>query len=362
MGISDSSLGRFARLTAAAGMVLAGLVLTVLLVWQLSDVVLILFAAILFALLLDSLATLAGRALRLPRALSLALVVLCLTAAVAGTAWVVGPRLGDQLYDLAARLPAATEQITEQLRQQAWGRAVAEDLPGVDELVQLGSLGRISGVFSTTFGVLSHALVIVVIGTYLAISPRQYIDAGLRLLPPAHRGKGHELMDCLGHALRWWLLGRVASMAIVGLLTALGLWLIGMPLVLALSLIAGLLSFVPYVGPVAAAVPALLIGLMGSPYLALYALLVYTAVQLMESYLITPLIQERAVALPPAALITAQLIMAVLFGLFGLLLATPLAVAVIVTVQVLYVRGVLKEDIAVLGQHGAKVTRDAAPR
>lgn len=361
MPSTSSDLVRYARISAVAGAVLLCLGLAAVLLWQLSDVVLILFASVLFSLLLDSLATMVGRWLRLPRALALGLVVLAVVSAILGTAWIVGPRLGNQLYDLAARLPDAVDQITEQLRQQAWGRAIVDDLPSVGELVQLGSLGRISGVFSTTFGALSHVVVIAVVGTYLAISPGQYMGAGLRLLPAAQRHHGRELLTCLGHALRWWLLGRVASMTVVGLLTALGLWLIEMPLVLALSLIAGLLSFVPYLGPVAAAVPALLIGLMGSPYQAVYVLAVYTVVQLMESYVITPLIQERAVALPPAALITAQLIMAVLFGMFGLLLATPLAVAAIVTVQVLYVRKALGEDIPVLGQHGGEA-RDRPAR
>jgi len=351
MAFSHSNLVQYARLAAVVGGVVLALALAATLLWQLSDVALILFGAVLFSLLVDCVAELVARVARIPRLAALALVMLVLFAAVAATAWVIGPRLGNQLYDLAARLPAAFDQITAHLRHQPWGRAIVDDLPTAGDLIQLGSLGRISGVFSTTFGALSHALIIVVIGTYLAIAPGQYIDAALRLLPEAQRHYGRELLESLGHALRWWLLGRIASMTVVGLLTAVGLWLIHMPLIMALSLIAGLLSFVPYLGPVAAAAPALLIGLMASPYQALWALIVYMVVQLLESYLITPLIQERAVSLPPAALITAQLAMAVLFGLLGLLLATPLAVAVIVIVQVLYVRNVLGEDIKVLGQH-----------
>ncbi|MGD8590575.1 MAG: AI-2E family transporter, partial [Chromatiales bacterium] len=155
----------------------------------------------------------------------------------------------------------------------------------------------------------------------------------------------------LGHALRWWLIGRITSMTVVGILTGIGLWFIDMPLVLALSFTAAILSFIPLIGPILSAIPAVLLGLVEDPLKALNVLLVYTSVQFLEGNFITPLIQKRAIALPPAMLLTAQLLMGVLFGFFGVLLATPLAVTVIVVVQLLYVQDLLGSQVRVLGEH-----------
>lgn len=158
------------------------------------------------------------------------------------------------------------------------------------------------------------------------------------------------MLDATGHALRLWLVGRGLSMLVVGILTAIGLWIVDVPLVLALAVIAALFSFVPFLGPIASAVPAVLVGLVQSPAQALNVALVYGVVQLLESNIITPLVQVRAVSLLPAIMLSGQVIMGVLFGLIGLLLATPLLVTLIVPIQMLYVQDVLKARVTPLGQ------------
>jgi predicted PurR-regulated permease PerM len=139
-------------------------------------------------------------------------------------------------------------------------------------------------------------------------------------------------------------------MAVVGFLTAVGLWVAGIPLAFVLGLIAALLSFVPYIGPIASVVPAALVALAESPTKVLYVFIIYGVVQLLESYLITPLIQERAVSIPPAVLISAQVIMGILAGAIGVLMATPLAVVLIVLVQMLYLADVLGDPVSTLGE------------
>jgi predicted PurR-regulated permease PerM len=139
-------------------------------------------------------------------------------------------------------------------------------------------------------------------------------------------------------------------MAVVGVLTAIGLWVAGVPLAFVLGLIAALLSFVPYIGPLAAVIPAALVALAEDPTKVIYVFALYGAVQLLESYLITPLIQERAVSIPPAVLIAAQVIMGVLAGAAGVLMATPLAVVLIVLVQMLYLEDVLGDSVSTLGE------------
>jgi predicted PurR-regulated permease PerM len=231
--------------------------------------------------------------------------------------------------------------------------ALLQSVPPPAEIVpQTGEiLGRITGVFSTTLGAVVNLAIVLVMGFYLALDPGQYARGVTALITPRYRERGREVLAALARALRWWLVGRVAAMAVVGVLTAIGLALAGMPLVLALALIAGLLSFIPFAGPILSAIPAVLIGLVESPLTALYVVVIYAGVQFIEGNFATPLIQKRAVSLPPAVLITAQLLFGVLFGFFGVLLATPITVAGIVVVQILYIQGVLGAEVTVLGQH-----------
>jgi len=139
-------------------------------------------------------------------------------------------------------------------------------------------------------------------------------------------------------------------MLILGVLTTLGLWILGIPLALTLGIIAAVLSFIPNIGPIISAVPAILIALIESPSKALYVIFLYIGIQTVESYLITPIIQKKAVHLAPALLIAVQIMIGVLLGALGLLLATPLMVVIIVLVQMLYVQDTLGYDVTVLGE------------
>jgi predicted PurR-regulated permease PerM len=141
-----------------------------------------------------------------------------------------------------------------------------------------------------------------------------------------------------------WLLGKLCLMCFVGLFTAVGLWLLGIPLVLSLALLAAALDFIPNIGPIVSAIPALLLALLSGPASALWVALLYLSVQFIESYILAPLVQHRAVSLPPALLISAQVILPMLFGFPGLLLATPITVLLLVVVRKLYIESVLEHD------------------
>ena len=204
----------------------------------------------------------------------------------------------------------------------------------------------------------TNTVIILFLGVYLAFDPGSYTRALVFLLPAERRQRGEEILGKIGHGLRWWLVGRFSSMTVVGVLTAVGLLIIGEPLALVLGLIAGLLSFIPFLGPVLSALPAILIGLSRSLSMAGWVILVYLVVQFFESNLITPLIQKRAVMLPPAFLVSAQFILGVLLGFFGILLATPLTVLLTIIFQMLYVEGMLGDKVQILGQHGEKAAED----
>ncbi len=159
-------------------------------------------------------------------------------------------------------------------------------------------------------------------------------------------------MDTVGYTLYWWFLGRLINMAIIGVLTAIGLWALGIPLVLPLSIIAFVLDFIPFFGPVLSAIPAILIAFPnGGASSALYVVILYVAIQSCESYLIQPLIQSRAVELPPVLTIVGQLFAGTILGAVGVAFATPLTVASMVLVKMLYVEEMLDDhSIHVAGE------------
>ena len=202
-------------------------------------------------------------------------------------------------------------------------------------------VSRITGIVSGTLGLLGYGVLIFFIGLFFAAQPGVYLDGIVKLAPLSKRPRAREALTAAGDALTWWLVGKFISMAIIGVLTGLGLWLLGIELAISLALLAAVLTFIPNFGPIIAAIPAVLIGLLQSPLTAVWVVALYVAIQTIESYLITPLIQQRTVSLPPALTITTQLLMGVLLGGMGLALATPLTAAGLVLVRMLYIEDLL---------------------
>jgi predicted PurR-regulated permease PerM len=195
---------------------------------------------------------------------------------------------------------------------------------------------------SGTVGALANALLIFFLALYLALEPRLYIEGALRLVPLSSRDNARQALHAAGQALHKWLLGQGIAMLGVGIATGIGLAIVDVPLALALGIVAGVAEFVPIIGPIVAAIPGVLIGFSVSPETTLYAALVYLAVQQLEGNLITPLAQRWAVALPPAIGLLSVVAFGVLFGVMGVLFATPLAVVTMVLLRELYVKDVLE--------------------
>jgi predicted PurR-regulated permease PerM len=170
------------------------------------------------------------------------------------------------------------------------------------------------------------------------------------MVPPDAQVRVAETLDACGRALRFWLLGQFLAVALVGTLTTVGLWLAGVPGYLALGLLAGLAEFVPFVGSILAAVPALLLALMQDTETLFWTAAVYLTVQQLESNLITPVIVREMVALPPALTLFAIAAFGQIFGLPGVLLATPLTVIAVVAIKRLWIRGALEKETALPGE------------
>lgn len=324
-----------------AGLALLALVVIVLLVLHRThDILLLVFLGIVFGVFLDAVARGVSRVTHLPRPWSvLASLLLFLFIAGLISVWLV-PRVAPDLVHLSERLPQALQSLGDLLRNTNWGSAILDRLSEFKNDIGLTpqTARQFFGLFSTLLGGMVGALVIFILGIYFASEPNSYTRGVLALVPEHGEERARQVLGELGHALRWWLVGRLLSMLVVFLLTWLGLVLLDVPLPLLLAAIAGLLSFVPNIGPILSAIPAVLVPLAdGGLQQAVHVVLLYIAVQTLESYTITPLIQRKAVSLPPALLLTFQLLMGVLAGFLGVFVATPLLVTIVVLVKMLYV-------------------------
>jgi predicted PurR-regulated permease PerM len=183
----------------------------------------------------------------------------------------------------------------------------------------------------------------VVIAVFLAFQPDLYRNGFLNLFPKSRRKRLTVVMDELGFTLWWWLMGQLVTMASVGILIGGGLALLGVPLAGTLGLIAAVLSFIPSLGPLISVIPAIMLGLTMSPMMAVWICLLYLGVQLLEANVITPLVQRKAISLPPAFVLGSELLMGLLLGGAGLAFATPLVAVVLVLVNTLYIEDVLGE-------------------
>jgi predicted PurR-regulated permease PerM len=208
----------------------------------------------------------------------------------------------------------------------------------------------LAGMLSVTLEAGMLVMVAVVVMLFVAFDPGIYKRGALWLVPMRHEGTANELIDHLRIAMRWWMLGRLVSMVAVGVLTFVGMWAIGMPAPLALGAIAGLLSFVPNIGPIVAAIPGILLALGNGPWMAVWAVGIYVAAQFIESNAITPIVDRYAVAVPPALVLVSQLVFAMLAGVWGMIISTPFLVVVMVLVQTLYVNRRLNKSIEVTGE------------
>lgn len=176
------------------------------------------------------------------------------------------------------------------------------------------------------------------LGIFFTASPKTYINGFIKLIPVKAKAKTQHTIDKAGYILTKWLKGQIFAMFLIAALTGIGLTILGIPMAIALALIAGLLNFIPNFGPLIAMVPAILIALTESVNKAIIVALLYIVVQVLESNIITPSIQKKLINIPPALTILAQLFMGILSGGWGLVLATPLVAIVMVIVQETYVK------------------------
>jgi len=324
---------RVAYVTIIAVAVLVGAAM----LWMLRSVLLLGFAAILVAVGFRSASDWIARRTGLTPGKSLAISVVGIVGTAIFLLYHFGGQFSAQMQDLAAQLPEGWSSFKDRVGQPDLDQRVISQMramTGDGTSVLNVAWGVVGGVT----GALAGLLIAIVAGVYLAAQPGRYIGGFVRLFPAAGQIRLRPALTTLGVALRLWLVGQLFAMALVGILAGLGLWLIGIPSALALGLIAGLLEFVPVVGPIASAVPAVLLAMLVGWEESLMVAGLYLAIQQMEGYVITPLVQQRAVDLPPAFMLFSLIALGTVFGIPGVLLAAPLTVVLYVGLKTLYLR------------------------
>lgn len=349
------SLLLLAKRTAIVCLIVGLFVLTLLGIAFAIDVLLMAFGGVLFAIFLSTIRDALSRYTGFGKTWSLMIVVAALLLLMFVGGWLLIPTITAQISELQKLWPESLENLRERVGKSPYGSWALEHLPSSAKMLPKPQavLSRTAGLVSSVMGLTGIVLVIFFVGLTLAAQPNIYRQGLLRLFPPRKRRRAGEVLKEVGSSLQWWLIAKIAAMLIVGLLTWIGLWLLGLKLAATLAVITALLTFVPNFGPIISAVPAVLLGFMQGPTMALWVVALYVSVQLLESYVITPSIQYNALSLPPALLITVQLAISAWVGPLGLALATPLLAMTLVLVRMLYLQDVLHEDQTESGEGNA---------
>ncbi|HEX5739373.1 MAG TPA: AI-2E family transporter [Hydrogenophaga sp.] len=336
---SESTAAR----TLVQACVVALVVLAVLLLLRASEAFLAIFGGVLFAILFNSAAKWVRSKTGMPYSMALTVSVIVPTLLLGVGIAFGASAVAEQAAELAKRIPEAARQLEENLRQWKLTQQLLEQKERLKSLVPEGSeaAGALGGFFSSSFGALGNFVIALAVGLFLAIDPPMYLNGAIRLVPPRKRDRAREVLEAVGSSLRSWLAAKLAAMLAIGVLTTVGLWLMAIDLALVLGLVAALLSFIPNVGPLIALIPAALIGLLDGPEKMLYVVLLYMGIQAVESYVLTPILQQRMVDLPPVLTIVVQVLLGVVAGAMGLIFAAPLTAAGMVMVQKWYVQDAL---------------------
>lgn len=311
-----------------------GAAIVFLFVWYAWRLLLIAFAGLLLAIILHAFADEFQRWTHLGPKSSFALTVVCLTALIALAVWLIAPRAISEGSQIVNVIPKSLTETEKYLNQTTWGAFMVRVAKRAMSTTAEGP--HITSIASAVMDAAGAAVVVIVVGFYAALNPGEYGGGLLRLIPEQQRDKAKEVAHAVIYTLRWWLLGQLVPMIVLGAATMIGLAIMGIPLAFTLGLFTALMIFIPYLGALVSSIPAILVALQRGPRTAIYVAILYLCIHGTEGYFLTPLIQKRAVRLPPIMTILAQLLMWMITGLLGVGLATPLAAVALVLVKMLY--------------------------
>jgi predicted PurR-regulated permease PerM len=343
------------RMTAAEffwrAVIFVSVALIPILIWFLFDVILIVIGAVLIAVLLRLVAEPFMHWGKLPEAIALIMAGVLVVAVVAGAGYLFGTQIEAEFTDVMQRASSGVTNIMKQLQGSQTGQIILQHIQGGNGFSVTDVL---SSVFTVSVRFLEAVLVTVIAGFYLAAQPKLYRSGLAKLFPRHLREEANETFEDIGLALRLWLIADIIQMVLIGALSTLAVWLIGLPSPLALGVIAGLAEFVPYVGPIVAAVPAILVATTQGVNAVLWTTIAYIVIHQLEGNLIAPLIQRQLIFIPPAVMLLAIITVLFVFGGFAVIFAGPIAVIIFVAINKLYVRDSLGERTVLPGEDKAQ--------
>lgn len=327
---------------------LLALVASVYILWQIKEVLLLVFAAVVLANSLNLFARWLRKKLGIQRSIAVLIAIGFLVAALALFFQIIVPAFAKQIQEIYVLVPQGIRQLN------TWVNSVDDVVPDnleryvpdVDDLIQQATpfgnrlLGGSFAFFSSSLGSLLNVLLIVVLGIMMLVNPAAYRGGFVQLFPSFYRRRVEGILEECESSLGSWIVGALISMTVIAVLSTVGLSIIGVKAALANGVLAGLLNFIPNLGPTFSVIPPMAIALLDSPVKALLVLGLYVAIQQFESNFLTPYVMSQQVNLLPAVTLLAQVFFATIFGFWGLLLALPLVV-----VCQIWIRRVLVEDI-----------------
>lgn len=309
------------------------------LLWRVGAILMLIFGGVVLALVLRSVMRLVERFTPVHGRWALLVAILAVIVVLGSLGLLIGSRVAAQVGQLTQTLPRAWQGARAAIDSTPIGKSLLQNL--LSQASAQRWTARLAELATISLGALVRVGLIVFTGLYFAADPALYRRGLLSLVPlPARREVQHAL-DAAGAALGRWLKGVLLAMLSIGVVTGLGLWALGVPLALSLGILGGVCEFIPYVGPIIAAIPAVLMAFTLGPTRALEVVGLYLVVHLFEGELLVPMIQKWTVALPPALGIIAVVMFGEMFGLLGIIFATPLTVVLIALIDTLYVQATL---------------------
>ena len=328
------------RTTPHSYVQVALLALAAVVAWKLAGVLLLLFSAILLAAALSAMSDGVRKLAPLPSQAAVLLAALLMFGVLAGVIALFGWRILAQYEEILAKARDSAHALLAYARAQPWGDALLKQANGARISDATDTLAPILGsVVSGAARYITYGAIVIVCGIFLALHPARYRDGALVLVPPSHRKQVSGFLTRSATILKRWLISRLIVMIALGVLVSIGLSVLGISGAVTLGLTGGLLTFIPVLGALMAAIPAVLVAFTISPLKAVATGLMFWAAHFIEGTFITPLVQDESVDLPPVLTIFSTLAFTVLFGPSGVLLASPLVLVIITAIQVFYLEG-----------------------
>jgi predicted PurR-regulated permease PerM len=334
-------------------LIVLAIVIVALLAWQIRTVFLLTFAGVIFSVILSGFARIFQHYVPVSRPVAIVATVIIVLFIIGSFGLLFGSQILEEFGDLIEKLPEQISDLRETIRELPLGQrflgTVEQGNTGTDNN---GGTERIVFQFGMTVADAVSSLVIVfAIGIYFTINPEMYKKGVALLFTKNYAERVYDAVETAGNALWRWLTGQLIAMLFVGVSVTIGLLLLDVPLALVIGVLSGLADFVPIIGPIAAFVPAFFLALSVDTETAIYTSLLYLAVQQIEGNVVTPLVQKKMVYVPPAVILLSMVAFGAVFGIPGVILATPLTVIAMVFIGMFYVQDVLGKDVTIPGKN-----------